>query len=205
MVVMYDAGDTLYDLVYCSDSQYRLEWQQSIALRSAFLTQVGLSALNFVDKVKLCHNDIRLPNIAVSNGRFCLIDFDFSLVSVTIQLGSAFSPPLTASSMIWREGEAEMYYSVAQIAVNVFILCAPTQFSMGVVTKAVSIWSEKRNKASLVDSQFQAWVEEKGEPLMGFVTAVRAACDPKRVTELVRRLPDDFKGYLIGVLRRMLV
>ncbi len=83
MVVMHDAGDSLYDLVYCPDSNYRLEWQRSFTLRSAFFTQVGLSALNLVDSVKLCHNDIRLPNIAVRNGRFCLIDFDFSFCSIT--------------------------------------------------------------------------------------------------------------------------
>jgi len=205
MVVMHDAGESLYDLVYCPDSKYRSEWQRSTALRSAFLTQVGLSALNLVDKVKLCHNDIRLPNIAVRNGRFCLIDFDFSFSTVTFQSRSAFSPPLTAGSTTWQEDEMEMCYSVAQIAVNVFILDAPTQFSVGEVTKAVSIWSELRDETSPVDSQFQAWVEEKGDPLMDFVSAVRAACNPKGGTELVCRFPADFMRYFVDVLERMLV
>jgi hypothetical protein len=110
-----------------------------------------MSALNLVEKVGLCHNDIRLPNIAVRDGR-CLINFDLSSFStVLLQSRSAFSPQLSVTAVIWREGEMQMCYSVAQIAVNVFILDAPMQLSISDVTKAVSIWSEKRNKASSVD------------------------------------------------------
>ena len=104
--------------------------------RAAFLTQVGLSALNLVDKVSLCHYDIRLPNIAVRNGRFCLVDFDFVHPSVLFQQRSAFSPPLKTGATRWRTFEMEMCYSVSQIAVNVFILCAPTQFNFDDVKSA---------------------------------------------------------------------
>jgi hypothetical protein len=201
---MHDAGDTLYDLIYCPNSEYRLEWQRSLQWRTAFLNQVGLSALNLVDKLKLCHNDIRLPNIAVRNGRFCLIDFDFSFGSIIFQPKSAFSPPLNPAAK-WRKLEMEMCYSVAQIAVNVFILSAPTQFSVGEVTTAESIWSEDRNEESLVDTQFQGWVEAKGDTLMGFVSAVRAACNPKYGNKFVRSFPADFKRYFVDVLRSMLV
>ncbi len=100
-----------------------------------------------------------------------------------------------------------MCYSVAQIAVNVFILCAPTQFSMDEATAAVSIWSEVRDAASPVDREFQAWVDEKGGPLPGFVSAVRAACNPRRGAEMARRFPaySECRPYFEGVLRRMLV
>lgn len=207
MVIMHDAGESLYDLVYCPGSTYRLEWQQSHEWRAAFLTQIGLSALNLVDKVKLCHNDIRLPNIAVRNGRFCLLDFDFSSASVTFQPKSAFSPPLKLVSTSWRPREMAMCYSVAQIAVNVFLLGSSTQFSFGEVTAAESIWSEVRDVGSPVDRQFQAWVDEKGGLLPGFVSAVRAACAPRRANgaELARRFPENFRQYFEDVLRRMLV
>jgi len=203
MVVMHDAGDSLYDLVYCSNSEYRLEWQRSPEWRAAFLDQVGLSALNLVDNVRLCHNDIRLPNIAVRNGKFSLIDFDISSASIIFQRKSAFSPPLKSANL--RSCEREMCYSVAQIAVNVFILSAPTLFSMGEVTAAESIWSEVRNEASQVDTQFQEWVDTKGGLLLDFISIVRAACNPKRGSFPVRRFPADFNRYFVDVLRKMLV
>ena len=147
MVVMHDAGDTLLDLVYRPDSAYRLEWQRSPRWRAAFLSHVGLSAINLVGEVALCHNDIRLPNIAVRDGRFCMIDFDFSSTSVLFQPRSAFSPPLKSLGMHWSPDALAMCYSVAQIAVNVFILSAPTQFSFADVTAAESLWSDVRDEA----------------------------------------------------------
>ena len=202
MVVMHDAGDTLLDLVYRPDSAYRLEWQRSPRWRAAFLSQVGLSAINLVGEVALCHNDIRLPNIAVRDGRFCMIDFDFSSTSVLFQPRSAFSPPLKSLGMHWSPVALAMCYSVAQIAVNVFILSAPTQFSFADVTAAESLWSDVRDEASPVDSEFQAWVDGRGGPLPSFVAAVRAACG---TTEEVPLFPADLKGYFADVLRRMLV
>ena len=202
MVVMHDAGDSLLDLVYRSDSTFRLEWQRSPQWRAAFLSQVGLSAINLVDKVKLCHNDIRLPNIAVRDGRFCMIDFDFSSNYVVFQKNSAFSPPLQSSEMKWNPVETAMCYSVAQIAVNVFILSTPTRFSFGDITAAQSLWSDVRDEASPIDKEFQAWVDNKGGPLSNFVAAVRAACSP---TERVPQFPDNFKSYFVDVMRRMLV
>ena len=205
MVVMHDDGDSLLDLVYRSDSTYRVEWRRSPEWRASFLSQVGLSAINLVDRVKLCHNDIRLPNIAVRDGRFCLIDFDFSSHSVLFQPKSAFSPRLNSASTLWRSRELEMCYSVAQIAVNVFILSATTNFSFGDVTAAESIWSDVRDEASPVDRAFQAWVNDKGDPLSGFVSAVRAASNPEGGAELVHRFPVKFKEYFVDVMRRMLV
>ena len=202
MVVMHDAGDTLLDLVYRPDSAYRLEWQRSPRWRAAFLSHVGLSAINLVGEVALCHNDIRLPNIAVRDGRFCMIDFDFSSNYVVFQKNSAFSPPLQSSEMKWNPVETAMCYSVAQIAVNVFILSTPTRFSFGDITAAQSLWSDVRDEASPIDKEFQAWVDNKGGPLSNFVAAVRAACSP---TEHVPQFPDNFKSYFVDVMRRMLV
>ena len=194
--------------MYRADSTYRLEWQRSPQLRAAFLSQVGLSAINLVDKVMLCHNDICLPNIAVRNGRFCLIDFDYSFATVLFQQKSAFSPMLKTDSTLWRQLEKEMCYSVARIAVNVFILSTPTQLNFVEVTTAESIWSDVRNKTSPVDREFQAWpawVCEKGGLLLEFVSAVRAACNPNRGDERVHRFPINFKGYFVDVMQRMLV
>ena len=91
-----------------------------------------------------------------------------------------------------------MCYSVAQIAVNVFILCAPTQFDFADVKSAVSIWSEIRDEASPVDREFQAWVDGKGD-----VSSVRASCN-QTSDELVRLFPPDFKRYFVDVMRKML-
>ena len=104
--------------------------------------------------------------------------------------------------MKWNPVETAMCYSVAQIAVNVFILSTPTRFSFGDITAAQSLWSDVRDEASPIDKEFQAWVDNKGGPLSNFVAAVRAACSP---TERVPQFPDNFKSYFVDVMRRMLV
>ncbi len=52
------------------------DWSENRELRMAFLEDVGQSALNLVEKLELCHNDIRPTNITVRENRFCLIDYD---------------------------------------------------------------------------------------------------------------------------------
>ena len=84
---MKDLGEPLSDHMHTP--KFRTRWGQSKDLRRAFYTQVSMSALNLIDKLTLCHNDIRPPNIAMVGDSFCLIDFDmcrkhvrFSLCSV---------------------------------------------------------------------------------------------------------------------------
>lgn len=204
LILMHDAGDSLYDLIYAPGSRYRLEWQQSTALRAAFLVQVGFSALNLVHQIGLCHNDIRLPNIVVREGKFCLIDFDLSRLSILYQPKSSFSPPLESAGCAWQDGEMEMCYSVAQIAVNVFILSAPTQFCLSDVTESEIIWSEQRDAASQVDRQFEDWAQTKGGLPLEFVSSVRAACREDPGLEEARLFPPNFRRYFMDVLRHML-
>jgi serine/threonine protein kinase len=95
LVVMEDVGVPLADVM--QSPQFRQRWSQSRNLRRAFFSQVGLSALNLVDKVGLCHNDIRPPNIAFRGDSFCLLDFDFARSRAKPNKESAFAPLLPLS------------------------------------------------------------------------------------------------------------
>ncbi len=56
--------------------EYMSDGSANPGKRLAFLADVGRTALNLVDLIGLCHNDIRPPNIAVLGNRCCLIDYD---------------------------------------------------------------------------------------------------------------------------------
>jgi hypothetical protein len=107
LVVMYDMGKTLYDLVYSPCSDFRSRWRLSPALRADFCAKVGMSAINLVKHAQLCHNDIRLPNIALRGDNFALIDSDLVRESLQLQPDSAFSPPLQ-SDVRWPYDAGEM-------------------------------------------------------------------------------------------------
>jgi len=202
LVVMYDMGETLYDLVYSPCSDFRSRWQQSPALRADFRAKVGFSAINLVRQAQLCHNDIRLPNIALRGDNFALIDFDMARESLRLQPDSAFSPPLQ-SDVQWPYDAGEMCYSVAQIAVNVFVLDAPTLFQLSEVQKAICIWKVERTISSNVDCAFEAWVRSKGGVLQNFIATVRQACYPT-VTR-APTFPTDHMMHFADVLRCMLL
>jgi hypothetical protein len=202
LVVMHDMGETLYDLVYRPGSGFRSKWQQSPALRADFCARVGMSALNLVRHAQLCHNDIRLPNMALRGESFALIDFDMARDKLQLQPDSAFYPPLR-SDVPWRYDEGEMCYSVAQIAVNVFILDSPSLFQLSEVQTEVCIWKVERSISSKVDCGFEAWVRSKGGVLQTFIAAVREACYP--TVPSAPAFPIDYMLHFADVLRCMLL
>ena len=196
LIVMEDVGEPLSQVMQLS--QFRQRWAQSASLRDAFFSDVGLSALSLVEKLRRCHNDIRPPNIAFNGDRFCLIDFDFSRADILSNSLSAFSPALTKMAYLNDEALVQlMTFSVAQITLTVFMLSGPKVFDLGAVTNAVSIWTQER-KASEIDVEFERWVQGKGGLVLEFVAACRGA------TEWPSALTSDSKRYLSGVLREML-
>ena len=205
ILVMRDMGDSLHGLLHGAGGAFAARWRDSRALRAAFFEDVGLTALNLVAKCRLCHNDIRPPNIAFRDGRFCLLDFDMAHTSVQYQENTAFSPRMVAA-VRWRNPPAElMAYSVAQIAVNVFVLDSAGGSGAGEAPAAAScIWSAERD-GSAVDAAFERWAVAKGAGVRGFVSAVREACAPPRPGRaLAFRPPTDHRGYFARVLRDML-
>ena len=96
LIVMEDVGAPLSQAM--QSPQFRQHWAQSASLRRAFFSDIGLSALNLVVEVGLCHNDVRPPNIAFRSDSFCLIDFDFSRRTILSNELSAFA--LSLSKMI---------------------------------------------------------------------------------------------------------
>ena len=112
----------------------------------------------------------------------------------------------------------EMCYSVAQIALTVFVLSAPTRFRMDEVQESTWIWMEERNLTSKVDRSFEQWVSSRGGAVQYFIASVLEACgcgsrlesgsDDESVLEAEAGrsivFPDDFKAYFIKVLEEML-
>ncbi len=178
------------------DTDFRKRWSQSDDLRTAFLQDVGVSALNLVDSVDLCHNDIRPPNIAVADDGFCLIDFDMSRASVgqVEGTGTAFLPNQNLFSKLNRKQQM-MCSSTAQIILTVFMLSAERAPTLLAVTGAVSVWSKERDGESAVDAEFQRWVVGRGGPLLAFVSAVRGE------KGWPAALKADRRQYCVEVLR----
>jgi hypothetical protein len=198
LIVMEDVGPPLSQVM--QSPRFRQDWARSASLRRAFFSDVGLSALNLVVKVGLCHNDIRPPNIAYRSDSFCLIDFDFSRQGALSNELSAFAPSLSTISAL-NQCEQMMVFSVAQIALTVFMLSACKVFDLGDVTEAVSTWNQMRG-ASEVDAEFERWVQGKGGLALEFVSACRGATEwPSALTSG----EDDAKRYLSDVLQDMLL
>jgi hypothetical protein len=196
LFVMEDVGTPLSQVM--QSPQFRQRWAQSAGLRGAFLSDVGLSALNLVERLHRCHNDIRPPNIAFdfSSDRFCLIDFDFSRANILTNSLSAFSPNLRTIYCLKNQNKLRVF-SVAQITLTVFMLSGPNVVDLGAVTKATSIWDQKRG-ASKIDAEFERWVQGKGGRVLEFVAACRGA------TEWPPALISNGKAYLSSVLSEML-
>ena len=206
VLVMRNMGASLHDLVYGAGSDFCARWRASPAMREAFREDVGLTALNLVVECELCHNDIRLPNIAFRDGRFCLLDFDMAREDMQLQQHSAFSPQMDAAFKWESKAERMMCYSVAQIAANVFVLDTPEGSVAGKGLAASSMWSTARDGSKL-DAAFERWAISKGEPVPHFVSAVREACQPCAPGPLVGRrftFPADRRGHFARVLRGML-
>ena len=130
LLVMRDMGCSLTEALL--DPAFRLSWRSNQELRRRFLVEVGMSALNLVRICNLCHNDIRLSNIAVRDptsataasagmargvdNLFCLLDFDMSRTSVPTD---ALNSRMLSGLEFCIVGTL-MMYTVAQIALVVY-------------------------------------------------------------------------------------
>ena len=196
LLIMNDMGQPLDGLL--SDDSFRLKWKTSAAMRKAFFSDIGISALNLVDFASLCHNDIRPANIVVKYDSFCLIDFDMSRRYVVNQKRSVvFSPKIISSG--WVKKEKMMFFTVAQIAVTVFILSADKKYTVENVSKS-TIWNTERSR-SYIDVSFQKWVYSKGPLVSEFIEAVRESGTTKVRT---KTFPIDYKQHFVNVLDQML-
>jgi hypothetical protein len=96
------------------------EWLSNAELRKAFLEDVGHCALNLVEFVGFCHNDIRLANITSDGKRFCLIDFDNGRATPA----ATFAQSPVLRGIVGEDSEVArmMMLTIAQIALVVFAL-----------------------------------------------------------------------------------
>jgi hypothetical protein len=134
------------------NAKVKSEWLSNADLRNAFLEDVGHCALNLVEFLRLCHNDIRLANITYDGKRFCLIDFENSREARAPTF--AKSPVLNGIVGENREAARMMMLSIAQIALVVFAL--DTKESTCKVWKG---WFEAKVSTT---TNFDLWVSKTG-------------------------------------------
>ena len=157
IIVMRDVGPSLESVAL--DIKFRAKWKECRDLRSRFSEEVGESALSLVEKMRLCHNDIRTPNIAVQGESFCLIDFDMSRYEVA-------SPQSRVLNRFRRKNskDSRMMYTVAQIALVVFEL--ETSTSAQQVSNVRKYWLSDAKIGKPAIEPFEAWVKSKGKAVM---------------------------------------
>ena len=152
IIVMNDTGPTLREQM--KDASFRSRWESEINLRKAFYADVGMSALNLVEAVRLGHEDIRPPNITVKGNSFHLIDFD----NCSLETRFSKSPLIVGVESILTK---LMIISVAQIAFVVFEL-----EHEGPIRAIWDKWLMGVRFGPLKTTSFNNWVSDTGlEPL----------------------------------------
>ena len=155
LIVMRDMGSSLSDVM--NDYSFQENWK-SPCFRLRFYDDVAVSAINLVLTLKVCHNDIRPPNIAVKDDSFCLIDFDLARRAVP-QLGSA---KVLQPFMKKNTQSVRMMYTTAQIALVIFEV--ETHPSVKEMTDVVKYWMQNHPKGTKPDvSKFEVWTKSKGK------------------------------------------
>ena len=94
-----------------------------------------------------------------------------------------------------------MCFSVAQLAVCVFMLDTP--MTMSEVSPACTIWDQRRDPLSPVDNAFQEWAVARGQPMLRFYRRGAALRLWESLTGVKLILP-GMAQTLIRVLRSML-
>jgi hypothetical protein len=181
-LVMKDTGPTLHSLML--DAGFKDFWSRS-AVREAFFQDVGQSALN-LEKLNLCHNDIRPPNITVKDDRFCLIDFDNCRQSPVFKN----SPVIKLLGV--ESNSKRMMFSVAQIGIVVFKI-SMLDVEHGKVFRQVNQWLE--GKGQEIPDKFETWVRAK--------SIERVFLPETRVGVLGDETYD--RAFMEAMLRRMLL
>jgi tRNA A-37 threonylcarbamoyl transferase component Bud32 len=159
-LIMRNVGASL--AVMCADEKFLNKWKNCLDFRLKFRNDVGMSALNLVESLMLVHNDIRLPNIAVQDDSFCLIDFDNSRDDVSSN---------ACQSRVLRRykvasNKRNMMHTIAQIAVVVYAL--DTRANSAEVRDVREYWlsnclSEPKAKLQKSLAKFNAWLKCKGK------------------------------------------
>ena len=185
LIVMWDVGTSMWEEIKSNNLQAR--WRSSPQLRRNFASDVGESALNLVVATHKCHNDIRLPNIAVKGNSFCLIDFDLSAATV-MQHRARFLKHFKSKS----SKTAMMMFSIAQIALVVFqVDCSPTPVDVVNVSK---FWFEGDPGNKKLDlSVFEGWVKSKG----ALLEAVFSDLPPASLIQS----KDEFMGIIDAIVQ----
>jgi hypothetical protein len=172
-----------------------VKWNTCQDFRLKFRDDVGISALNLVEDLLLCHNDIRLPNIAVQADSFCLIDFDNSRIDV---------PSNSCQSKVLRcfaaaSKERSMMHTVAQIGMVAFAL--DTGAKAAEVRAVRDYWLTDHPHPAFPKAvqhsslaKFDSWVRSKGNLVQKVFPKIPSLVHSTRQT----------KHYFVRILDAML-
>ena len=167
LIVMRNMGTSIWEEM--NDNNFQVRWRNSPQLRRVFAKDVGESALNLVDTLHMCHNDIRPPNIMISakGDSFCLIDFDMS-AKVVIRPNAPVMKHFDSKS----SDSALRMFSVVQIALVVFQLDSnPTNDDFLAVC---SFWLDAKPRVKKHNPPiFSDWVKSKGPLVQAVFSDVR--------------------------------
>jgi hypothetical protein len=207
-LIMRDVGTSL--AVMSAHDGFLDKWKSRVDFRRKFKYDIGISALNLVEDLILCHNDIRLSNIAIQDDSFCLIGFDKCRSDVPIR---------SKNSLVLRRYDGpsiqcNMMYTIAQIGVVVFALDTGAQAAE--VQDVYEYWltaelfltitpkPERLSRRNLLNSRqraslakFDAWLKSKGRLVEKVFseTVSAAACGLKTRKS---------KSYFVSILDAML-
>jgi len=198
-LIMRNVGTSL--AVMRAQDGFLGKWKTHPDFRRKFGDDVGMSALNLVEDVNLCHNEIRLSNIAVHDDSFCLVGFEKSRGNV---------PSNAMKSRVLRRyptglasSERNMMYTIAQIGMVVFALDTGAQAVE--VREVLKYWLTVLELISPIPEQqsgpkpgslakFDAWVKHKGGLVEMVFSETVPAADSTRKS----------KSYFVCILDAML-
>ena len=176
LIVMRDVGLSL--AVYVGNSAFKTRWIENLHLRQNFFFDVGHSALILIEKLQLCHNDIRLPNIALKENSFCLLDFD--LCSTNLPASSTESPLVCQVPMSLKDTDKyqKMMFTVGQIALVVFTIeRGPTPKDLSDLTR---YWlTNAKLKKNIYFTDLKNWAISKGRLVEGMFSESPLPLDTK--------------------------
>ena len=160
LLVMYDMGSTLSELI--CDGSVLSTWQSNRSLRTAFLNDIGHSALNLVVHLRLYHPDIRLSNITFKDGSFCLIDYDFCSPSCTFEVQKC------AITNNFGLGVSALFaWTTAQILLIIFVLGAKIDDKESCLNllRNIHLLSQKPKESPqdhIFKEAFSTWISAEG-------------------------------------------
>ncbi len=159
LLIMRNVGVSLTLLI--QNTEFREKWKD-LRLRRNFAYDIGYSALNLVARLQRCHNDIRLPNIAMKDDSFCLVDFDLCSEGLLGTCTTSRVVKLIPQTMSEARKFRKMMFTVSQIALVVFTIETQTEAADLSLLTRYWLTNENVEKPLEASDRLVQWACSKG-------------------------------------------